>query len=212
MRLEIRSILIGIQRTQGISVSHLLLIFVSASLVNNLILHHLIGVAPGVGLSRKIDVATGLSLVTAVVLTVATPVTYAVNQALSGIAGLAQLQLLTLVLVIVTLVLFGAAVLARLRPEWDNRYRVFVPLVLANSALLGVALLNAGQHHGLAGSLFHGLGAAAGFGLVVILVAGLHERLLVADVPRPFRGAASLLLALGILSMAFMGFTGLAKL
>ncbi|MBI2992573.1 MAG: electron transport complex subunit RsxA [Gammaproteobacteria bacterium] len=192
--------------------SDLLLIFISASLVNNLVLHHLIGVGAGVGLSRKIDVAAGMSLVTAVALTVATPVTWVVSHAVLRASGLAYLELLAFVLVIIVVVMSGAAVLARLRPDWHDRYRDFVPLVLGNSAVLGVVLLNAGQHFGFAGSLFYGLGAAAGFGLVVILVAALHERLLVADVPRPFQGAAALLMALGILSMAFMGFTGLTRL
>ena len=189
--------------------SDLLLIFISASLVNNLVLHHLIGAGAGIGLSRKIDVAAGLCLVTAVVIGVATPVTHAVHQALFRAQGSDHFQLLAFMLVILGIVLFGAAALARLRPDWDGRYRAFVPLVLANSAVLGAALLNAGQHYGLAGSLFYGLGAAAGFAVVVIPVAALHERLLAADLPRPFRDSAALLLALGILSMAFMGFTGI---
>ena len=190
----------------------LLLIFISACFVNNLVLHHLIGVCPGVTLSRKIDVATGLSLVTIAVLTVTAPVTYALDHYLLRPLALEYLQLIVFVLVIPALVLSGAAGLARLRPDWYGQYRVFVPLAIANSAVLGVALLNAGYSYGVAGSIFFGLGAGAGFGIVVIMIAALHERILCADVPAPFRGTAALLMALAILSMAFMGFTGLAKL
>lgn len=197
---------------QGNPVADLLLIFISACLVNNLVLHHLIGVCPGVALSRKIDVAAGLSLVTVVVLTVSAPVTYALSHYLLQPLGLAHLQLVTFVLVILALILSGAAGLARLRPAWHDEYRAFIPLALANCSALGVALLNAEHIYGIAGSLSFGLGAGAGFGIVVIMVAALHERILAADVPTPFRGTAALLMALAILSMAFMGFTGLAKL
>jgi electron transport complex protein RnfA len=90
-----------------------------------------------------------------------------------------------------------------------ERIGVFVPLILIDSAALGAALINIRHAHGLFGSLFQGVGAAAGFGLVIIALAAMQERLQVAEIPAPFRGLAITLITLGIMSMAFMGFNGI---
>lgn len=189
-----------------------LLIFISACLVNNLVLDQLIGICPGAALSRKIEVAVGLSLVTVVAVTLAALVSYPISHYLLRPLGLPHLELISFVLVIVAVILIAAATLERIWPALREMISVFIPLTLVNCSALGVALLNVEHTHGFTGSLFFGLGAGAGFGLVITMTAALHERLLVADVPQSFQGAGVLLMTLGILSMAFMGFTGLTHL
>lgn len=186
-----------------------LAVFLGACLVNNLVLHHLLGVAPAAALSRRVDAATGLGVVTAAVMAVATPAAWIVDRVALQPLDLPHLRTVAFLVVIAAVAGAGQWFLARTRPLWHNRSVVFFPLALMNSGILGAALLGAGDRHGFPGAVALGLGAGAGFAFVCALFAGLTERARAADVPAPFRGVALDLLVFAILSMAFTGFAGL---
>ena len=189
--------------------SDLFAIFISTCLVNNLVLNHLLGLPPGIALSRKIDIARGLAYAMILILTLTAAATYAVNQWLLIPLGLEYLQPLALLLVIALVLAVLDLALKYARPAWHADIVVFLPLSYINSAVLGTALLSTAHTHGLAGALCFGLGSGVGYGLVMIMLAAMEERLAVADIPAPFRGISIILITLGIMSMAFMGFTGL---
>ena len=186
-------------------------IFIGASLVNNLILDSMLGVAPGLAVSRKTETALTMSAVMIYTLTLAALISYPLMHYLLIPARMEQLNLIALVMLISLITLLSERLLLLTRPDMHEWIVPFIPLTLVNCSVLGVALLNIQQVYGLMDSLFFGLGSGTGFGLVVIIMSALQERLAGAAVPRPFRGLPVLLITLGILSMAFMGFTGLVS-
>jgi len=190
-------------------VSDLFVIFISTCLVNNLVLNHLLGLPPGIALSRKIEIALGLSITMMIVLPVTAITTFPLNKFLLAPLDLEYLEFLGMMLIIVLVISLVEKYLKLLHPVLHERIGVFFPLTYINSAVLGMALLNDGLDHGLLASLFFGLGSGAGYGLVVTMLAAMEERLAVADIPRPFQGISIILITLGIMSMGFMGFTGL---
>jgi electron transport complex protein RnfA len=190
-------------------VSDLVLIFFSACLVNNLVLDQLIGVCPAVALSRRIDVAAATGAATVAVAAVAAPAAALLRSIILEPLGLEHLELILLVTLICCITAPGARVLQRRRPELAPRVQALVPLLLGNCTMLGVALLALEKSHGLAAAASFGLGSGAGFALVLALLFALQDRSAAADVPDAFRGAPIALLTLGLLSMAFLGFTGL---
>ena len=192
--------------------SDLFVIFISTCLVNNLVLNHLLGLPPGIALSRKIDIAAGLSCAMTLILTVTAAVTFSVNRLLLIPLGLEYLEPGALLLIIALVIAVLDRVLNFTRPAWHANIGVFFPLTYINSAVMGTALLAAGHSFGFAGALSFGLGSGVGYGLVMTMLAAIEERLAVADIPAPFRGISIILITLGIMSMAFMGFTGLVTL
>lgn len=192
--------------------SELFVIFISTCLVNNLVLNHLLGLPPGIALSRKLDIALGLAAAMILILTVTAAVTFPVNRLLLEPLGLEYLEPAALLLVIA----LGLAVLdlslRHGRPAWHARIGVFFPLTYINSAVMGTVLLNVGHAYGFAGAVCFGLGSGVGYGLVITMLTAMEERLAVADIPVPFQGISIILITLGIMSMAFMGFTGLVAL
>lgn len=189
--------------------TELLLILLGAGLVNNLALDQLIGVCPGVALSRKIEVALGFGLVTTLVLTAAAAIGALVLVHVLQPLELMYLRLPVFALLIIAFTTAAAHFVSRQRPALHARYSVYIPLTLVNCSSVGVTLLIAEHPRGLAAALFFGLGAGLGLALVAVVIAALRERIAAADVPAAFRGNAILLLTLGFLSMAFTGFTGL---
>lgn len=187
-----------------------LLILIGAGLVSNLILDHMLGVDPLLAVSRQTGPAINLTLLMLLALPVTTAATWLLNSILVP-AGLAHLQLTGLVLTSCLLVLTTGWLTARLKPALYARIELFIPLLLVNCSVLGAALLNINLQSGLIESLFFGFGTAAGFGLILLLVCAIRERVAVADVPLPFRGTAILLITLGLISMAFMGFNGIGN-
>jgi electron transport complex protein RnfA len=192
--------------------SDFILILAAAALVNNLALEHLLGICPLVAVSRKVEAAIGMACATAFVLPISTVSSQLLYQYLLEPLGVPYLHLPIFVLVTGAIVLLLGRWLPRIAPWLDTLIGVYLPFTLVNTTVLGVALLNLAGAHGLTGALAHGLGAGLGFGLVVVLLAALRERLTAADIPAPFQGAAIVMITLAILSMAFMGFTGLVKL
>ena len=189
--------------------SELFAIFISTCLVNNLVLNHLLGLPPGIALSRRINVALGLSAAMVLVLTLTAVASYGIEQWLLAPLQLAYLRALALLLGIGLVVALLDGMLRMLQPAWHERLAVFLPLTCVNSAVMGTAMMSTGQAQGFARMLCFGLGSGVGYGLVMTMLAALEQRLAVADIPAPFRGISIILITLGIMSMAFMGFSGL---
>ncbi len=188
-----------------------LLILVSTVLVNNFVLVKFLGLCPFMGVSKKLETATGMSLATTFVLTLSAICTYLVDTYVLAPLGLEFLRTIAFILVIAVVVQFTEMVVHKTSPVLYQVLGIFLPLITTNCAVLGLALLNVQTDHNFLQSAFYGFGAAAGFSLVLILFAAMRERLAVADVPVPFRGAAIGMITAGLMSLAFMGFTGLVK-
>jgi len=189
-----------------------LLLFIATVLVNNFVLVKFLGLCPFLGVSTKVDAAVGMSFATTFVLTLASALSYLVNHWLLVPLGIEFLQTLSFILVIAVVVQFTEMVMHKTSPVLHNILGIFLPLITTNCAVLGVALLNINQNHNFVESLIFGFAAATGFSLVLILFAGMRERIDAADVPSPFRGASIALITAGLMSLAFMGFSGLVKL
>jgi electron transport complex protein RnfA len=192
--------------------SDLILILVGTVLVNNFVLVRFLGLCPFMGVSRNLEAAAGMSMATAFVLTLSSAIAYLLHEYLLVPFGLEYLKTLSFILVIAASVQFTEIMVRRLSPLLHQLLGIYIPLIATNCAVLGVALLNVQEAGGFVQSVFYGFGAAGGFALVLVLFAGIRERLLAADVPRPFRGTAIALMTAGIMSLAFMGFSGMARL
>jgi electron transport complex protein RnfA len=191
--------------------SELILILVGTVLVNNFVLVRFLGLCPFMGVSRNLEAAFGMSLATAFVLTLSSAVSYLLHQYLLLPLQLEYLQTIGFILVIAVSVQFTEIMVRRLSPLLDQVLGIFIPLIATNCAVLGVALLNVQQAKGFVQSVFFGFGASMGFALVLVLFAAIRERLDAADIPLPFRGTAIALMTAGIMSLAFMGFSGMAR-
>jgi len=189
-----------------------LLILVSTVLVNNFVLVQFLGLCPFMGVSSKLETAMGMSLATTFVLTLASLCSYLTYTYLLVPFGLEFLQTISFILVIAFVVQFTEMVVHKTSPLLHKVLGIFLPLITTNCAVLGVALLNIKKSNGFVESILYGLGAAIGFSLVLILFAAMRERITVADVPAPFKGAAIAMISAGIMSLAFMGFTGLVAI
>ncbi len=188
-----------------------LLILVSTVLVNNFVLVQFLGLCPFMSVSRKVETATGMALATTFVLTLSSVSSYVVNEYILLPLDLEYLRLIAFILVIAAVVQFTEMIVHKTSPLLYQVLGIFLPLITTNCAVLGVALLNIQKQHTFLESAIYGFGAAVGFSLVLILFAGMRERLTVADVPKPFKGAAISLITAGLMSLAFMGFSGLVK-
>lgn len=191
--------------------SDLVLILVATVLVNNFVLVRFLGLCPFMGVSNKLEGAMGMALATTFVLTLASTASYLVHTYILVPLDLEYLQTLSFILVIAVLVQFTEIVMRKTSPLLYRILGIFLPLITTNCAVLGVALLNVQQGNTLLQSTVYGFGAAAGFSLVLVLFAAMRERIAAADVPVPFRGAAIAMITAGLMSLAFMGFTGLVK-
>ncbi len=187
------------------------LILISTVLVNNFVLVKFLGLCPFMGVSKKLETATGMALATTFVLTLSSVCSYLANEFLLAPLGLEYLRTITFILVIAVVVQFTEMVVHKTSPLLYKVLGIFLPLITTNCAVLGVALLNVQEEHGFLESAIYGFGAAAGFSMVLILFAAMRERITVADVPVAFRGPAIALITAGLMSMAFMGFSGLVK-
>ncbi|GAB4351527.1 MAG: electron transport complex subunit RsxA [Gammaproteobacteria bacterium] len=187
------------------------LILVSTVLVNNFVLVKFLGLCPFMGVSRKLETATGMGLATTFVLTLSSICSYLVNEYLLVPLDLEYLRTISFILVIAVVVQFTEMVVHKTSPVLYQLLGIFLPLITTNCAVLGVALLNVQEQHSLIQSAIYGFGAAAGFSMVLVLFAGMRERIDVADVPAAFQGAAIAMITAGLMSLAFMGFTGLVK-
>jgi|TARA_R110002167_G_scaffold191891_1_gene394263 electron transport complex protein RnfA len=192
--------------------SEYLLILVSTILVNNFVLVQFLGLCPFMGVSNKLETAMGMGLATTFVLTLSSLCSYLAFTYLLQPLGLEYLQTITFILVIAFVVQFTEMVVRKTSPVLYRVLGIFLPLITTNCAVLGVALLNIKKQNGFVESILYGFGAAVGFSMVLILFSAMRERIAVSDVPTPFKGSAIGMITAGLMSLAFMGFTGLVNI
>ena len=188
-----------------------LFIILGAVLVNNVVFVRVLGLCPFMGVSRKLETATGMGAATTFVLTMACAASYLIDHWLLAPNDLLYLRTLSFIVTIAAIVQFTELVIQKTSPVLHQVLGIYLPLITTNCAVLGVPLLNIGMGHNLVESMLFGFGSAAGFTLALILFAGIRERLEGADVPVHFRGTAIAMITAGIMSLAFMGFAGLDK-
>ena len=185
-----------------------ILIFISAIFVNNIILSQFLGICPFLGVSKKIDTALGMGMAVAFVLTLATIVTYLIQYGLLVPLGLQYLQTLAFILVIAALVQMVEIILRKVSPALYQALGIFLPLIKTNCAGLGVAILVIQKDYTLAESIAYAFSTALGFALALTIFAGMREQMALVQIPKGMRGMAIVLVAAGLLSLAFMGFGG----
>ncbi len=187
------------------------LILVGTVLVNNFVLVKFLGLCPFMGVSKKLETATGMGLATTFVLTLSSVTAWLVNEYMLVPLGIEYLRTIAFILVIAAVVQFTEMVMHKTSPVLYQVLGIFLPLITTNCAVLGVALLNLQEQRTFVESALYGFGAAVGFSLVLALFAAIRERVDVADVPEPFQGSAIALVTAGLMSLAFMGFAGLVQ-
>ena len=186
----------------------LLVIFFSAILINNFVLSRFLGICPFLGVSQKLETAVGMGFAVIFVMGMASAITYLVQRLLVSL-HVEVLQTLTFILVIAVLVQFVETVLKKMSPALYRALGIYLPLITTNCAVLGVALLNANVYsYNFLQSVIHGIAAAVGFTLVLIVFAGIRERWNAAPIPQALRGFPLALITAGLLSLAFLGFMG----
>ncbi len=187
------------------------LLIVGAILVNNFVLARFLGICPFLGVSRKVETALGMGMAVIFVMTVASVATYFVQHYLLVPYGIEYLQTITFILVIAALVQFVEMVIQKTSPALYGSLGIYLPLITTNCAVLGVAILNVQKDFHFIETTVFGFAASVGFTLALVLFAGLRERIDLARVPETFRGTPIGLITAGLLSLAFMGFSGLVK-
>lgn len=184
-------------------------IFFGAILINNFVLTRFLGICPFLGVSKKVETAVGMSLAVIFVMTVASLTTWAVQEYVLQPAGLQYLRTIAFILVIAVLVQFVEMVIQKTSPTLYQALGVYLPLITTNCAVLGVTILNVNDAYTLVQSIVHGFAAAVGFGLAIVVFAGIRERLEMADIPKSLEGFPIALIVAGLLSISFFGFQGL---
>lgn len=187
------------------------LVLLSTAIVNNVVLAKFLGLCPFMGTSTRVDTALGMSMATTFVLTLSTGLVWMADAWLLNPLGLGFLRTLTFILVIAAVVQFTEMVIRKVSPPLYEALGVYLPLITTNCAVLGIALLTVQAGNGFVASLLYGFGSGTGFGLALVIFAGLRERLALADVPKVFEGAPIGFITAGVLSLAFMGFAGLGS-
>ena len=182
-----------------------ILIFISAIFVNNIVLSQFLGICPFLGVSKKVNTALGMSAAVAFVLTLATIVTYLVQKGVLDPLGLQYLQTIAVIAALVQMV---EIVMKKVSPALYQALGIFLPLITTNCAVLGVAILVIQKDFSLVQSVVYAFSTAIGFGLALTVFAGLREQLELVNVPKGMKGVAITMVTAGLLSLAFMGFSG----
>ncbi|MBQ7945401.1 MAG: electron transport complex subunit RsxA [Bacteroidales bacterium] len=186
--------------------------FIAAVFVNNIVLSQFLGICPFLGVSKKVNTAVGMSGAVAFVLTLATIITWLVYTFLLDPFNLGYLQTISFILVIASLVQLVEIVLKKISPALYQSLGVFLPLISTNCCILGVAILVIQKDYNLLESVVYAVSTAIGFGLALVLFAGIREQLALLRVPKGMQGMPIALLSAGLLALAFMGFSGIVKL
>ncbi|MBN2723611.1 MAG: electron transport complex subunit RsxA [Deltaproteobacteria bacterium] len=186
-----------------------LLLAINSVFIGNLILSKFLGICPFLGVSRKVSTALGMSMAVLFVMTMASTVTWVLFYTLLEPFGLEYLRTIVFILVIASLVQLTEMAIQKISPALYEALGIYLPLITTNCAILGVAIDTIEKGYNFVGMLVYAVFGAIGFALALLLFAGLRERLETSDVPDAFKGAASSLIVAGILSLAFMGFSGL---
>ncbi|MCD8290538.1 MAG: electron transport complex subunit RsxA [Prevotella sp.] len=185
-----------------------LLIFISAIFVNNIVLSQFLGICPFLGVSQKVSTSMGMGAAVAFVMTLATIVTWLVQMYILNPCGLQYLQTITFILVIAALVQMVEIILKKVSPALYQALGIFLPLITTNCAVLGVAILVIQKDYSLLKSVVYAFSTAIGFALALVTFAGIREQLAMVNVPKGMKGMAIVLVTAGLLSLAFMGFSG----
>lgn len=185
-----------------------ILIFISAIFVNNIILSQFLGICPFLGVSQKISTSLGMGAAVAFVMTLATIVTYIVQIFVLNPLGLEYLQTIAFILVIAALVQMVEIIMKKTAPALYQALGIFLPLITTNCAVLGVAILVIQKDFSLIQSIVYAFSTAIGFALAMTVFAGLREQLSMVRVPKGMSGMSIVLITAGLLSLAFMGFSG----
>ena len=188
-----------------------ILIFITAIFVNNVVLSQFLGICPFLGVSKKVETATGMGAAVAFVLVIATIVTYLIQKFVLDAFGLQYLQTIAFILVIAALVQMVEIVLKKVSPALYQALGVFLPLITTNCCILGVAILVIQNDFDLLTGVIYAFATAIGFALAMILFAGIREQLSLVNIPKGMDGMAIALVTAGLLAMAFMGFSGVEK-
>lgn len=187
----------------------LVIILLSAVFVDNYVLSRFLGICPFLGVSKKLDQATGMGVAVTVVMLIATAVTWPIQYFVLNTLKLGYLQNIVFILIIATLVQMLELLLKKLSPALYNGLGVYLPLITTNCAVLGVALNNIKAEFSFLESMVNSLGVGLGFLLAMVLFSGLRSRIDESNIPAPFRGLAVTLIAASFISLAFMGFGGI---
>ena len=187
----------------------LIVILMSAVLVNNYVLSKFLGICPFLGVSKKVDTAVGMGFAVTFVMGLASAITWAVNKFILIPFDLGYMQTVAFILVIASLVQFIEMFLQKSMPSLYTALGVYLPLITTNCAVLGVALLNIQNNYGFISSVVYGVTGGIGFLVAIVLFASIRERLVFADYPKSFEGFPIALVTAGLMALAFMGFSGL---
>ena len=191
---------------------NLILLVLAGIFVNNYVLSQFLGICPFLGVSKKVETATGMGVAVIFVITIACAAAYMVYNFILEPLKITYLYNIAFILVIAALVQFVEMFLKKSSPSLYQALGVFLPLITTNCAVLGVAVVNMQNHYNFIQSILNGIGGAAGFALAIILFAGIRERIEFNDTPKAFDGFPLALVTAGIMSIAFLGFQGLIKL
>jgi electron transport complex protein RnfA len=189
----------------------MLVILLSAVLVNNYVLVRFLGICPFLGVSKKIDQASGMGIAVTVVMLLATAATWPIQKYILDPLGLGYMQTIVFIVIIASLVQMLEIVLKKFIPSLHAGLGVYLPLITTNCAVLGVAINNINDGYNFLESMVSSLGVGIGFLLAMVLFSGVRSRIDETKVPKPFRGVAITLVAASFLSLAFMGFAGIVE-
>ncbi len=189
----------------------LVLIIIGAVLVNNFVLSRFLGICPFLGVSKKVETATGMGMAVIFVMTLASIITWVIQYTLLNPLGLQFLQTITFILVIASLVQLVEMTVQKVAPPLYQALGIYLPLITTNCAVLGAAILNIQKEYTFLEATIFGFGSSIGFMLAIVIFAGLRERLDLYDLPESMKGVPIALITAGILSLAFLGFAGLVK-
>lgn len=177
--------------------------------VNNYVLGQFLGICPLIGVSKKTETAAGMGIAVTFVITIASVVTYAIQYLILEPLNLQFLQTIVFILVIASLVQFVEMVLKKTMPGLYSALGVFLPLITTNCVVLGVAIANIQQGYTLIETLASAIGSSVGFLISIVFLAAIREKLELANVPKPFKGVPIAMIAIGLMAMSFLGFSGL---
>ncbi len=186
----------------------LLLIAVGAALVNNVVLSQFLGLCPFLGVSKKTDTAAGMGAAVIFVILIASAVTYGIYYGILVVFGLEYLQTIVFILVIAALVQLVEMILKKFVKSLYQALGVYLPLITTNCAVLGVAISNIDNGYSFIQSMACSLGTSGGFLIAIVILAGIREKSEGNNIPKPFRGTPMVLIASGLMAIAFTGFTG----
>jgi electron transport complex protein RnfA len=187
------------------------LIIISAVFINNVVLSQFLGICPFLGVSNRVNTALGMAGAVTFVIVLATIVTYLIQIYVLNKLGIGFMQTITFILVIAALVQMVEIILKKVSQPLYQALGIFLPLITTNCAVLGVAILVIKKDYNLLEGVIFGASTALGFGLALVILAGIREQLELVDIPKGMRGVSISLIIAGILAMAFMGFTGIVK-